>query len=147
MSLMVHFFLMLNKSPLSRLTTVCCCCCSVTKSCPTLCNSTDCGMLAFPVPHHLLEFAQVHVHCISDAIQPSHPLLPSSPSAFHLSTVYSPTRWHHRCFQVLANTNKTARSSVKAMFTSIKHMGFYEYCALCTWLHFPFCFVHLASQS
>ena len=89
---MVHFFLMLNNSPLSRLTTVCCCCCSVTKSCPTLCNSTDCGMLGFPVPHHLLEFAQVHVHCISDAIQPSHPLLPSSPSAFHLSTVYSLTR-------------------------------------------------------
>ena len=35
----------------------------------------------FPVPHHLLEFAQVHVHCISDAVQPSHPLMPSSPSA------------------------------------------------------------------
>ena len=33
-----------------------------------------------PVPRHLLEFALVHVHCISDAIQPSHPLLPSSPS-------------------------------------------------------------------
>ena len=38
-----------------------------------------------PVPHHLLEFAQVHVHCISDAVQPSHPLLPSSPSAISLS--------------------------------------------------------------
>ena len=33
-----------------------------------------------PVPHHLLEFAQVHVHCISDAVQPSHPLTSSSPS-------------------------------------------------------------------
>ena len=32
-------------------------------------------MLGFPVPHRLLEFAQVHVHCISDAIEPSHPLL------------------------------------------------------------------------
>ena len=37
-----------------------------------------------PVPHHLLELAQVHVHGISDGIQPSHPLLPSS-SAFNLS--------------------------------------------------------------
>ena len=37
------------------------------------------------VPHHLLEFAQVHVHYISDAIQLSHPLTPSSPSAFDLS--------------------------------------------------------------
>ena len=33
-----------------------------------------------PVPYHLLEFAQVHVHCISDAIQPFYPLTPSSPS-------------------------------------------------------------------
>ena len=34
--------------------------------------------MSFPVPHHLLEFAQVHVHSISDAVQPSHPLMPSS---------------------------------------------------------------------
>ena len=37
-----------------------------------------------PIPHHLLEFAQVHVHRFSDAIQPSHPLTPSSPSALNL---------------------------------------------------------------
>ena len=36
------------------------------------------------VPHHLPKFAQVHVHCISDAIQPSHPLTSSSPSALNL---------------------------------------------------------------
>ena len=34
---------------------------------------------------HLPKFAQVHVHCIGDAIQPSHPLRPSSPSALNLS--------------------------------------------------------------
>ena len=45
----------------------------------------DCSTPSLPVPHHLLEFAQVHVHCISYAIQPSYPLLPSSPSAFSLS--------------------------------------------------------------
>ena len=31
-----------------------------------------CGMPGFPVPHHLLEFTQIHVHWIDDAIQPSH---------------------------------------------------------------------------
>ena len=28
----------------------------------------DCGMLGLPVPHHLPKFAQVHVHCIGDAM-------------------------------------------------------------------------------
>ena len=42
-------------------------------------------MPGLPVPHHLLDFAQGHVHCIGDAIQPSHPLTPSSPSALNLS--------------------------------------------------------------
>ena len=39
-----------------------CCVCSVSKSCPTLCNPMDCSTLCLPVPHCLLEFAQVHVH-------------------------------------------------------------------------------------
>ena len=58
---------------------------SVAQSCPALCNPMDCSMPGLPVPHHLPEFAQVHVHCISDAIQPSHPLTFSSPSALSLS--------------------------------------------------------------
>ena len=41
---------------------------------PMVCSTPD-----FPVPHHLPEFAQVHVHRIGDAIQPSHPLWPPSP--------------------------------------------------------------------
>ena len=41
-----------------------------------------CNTAGLPVLHHLLEFVKVHVHCISDAIQPSHPLMASSPSAF-----------------------------------------------------------------
>ena len=45
----------------------------------------DCSMPGLPVPHHLLKFAQVHVHCIGDAIQLSHPLMPSFPSALSLS--------------------------------------------------------------
>jgi len=43
----------------------------------TLCDPTDCSMPGFPVHHQLLELAQTHVHCVSNAIQPSHPL--SSP--------------------------------------------------------------------
>ena len=46
-------------------------------SCPTLCDPIGCSTPGLPVPHYLLKFAKVHVHCISDAIQPSHPLMPS----------------------------------------------------------------------
>ena len=62
-----------------------CCCCSVIKSCLTFCDFTDCSAPGLPVPHHFLEFAQVHVHWIGDVIQPFYSLLPSSPSAFNLS--------------------------------------------------------------
>ena len=44
----------------------------------------DCSTPGLSVPHHLLKFAQVNVHCIGDATQPSHPLTPSS-SALNLS--------------------------------------------------------------
>ena len=45
----------------------------------------DCNMPGLPVPHHLLEFAQAYVHCMSDVIQTSHPVMSSSPSALNLS--------------------------------------------------------------
>ena len=54
------------------------CCCSVTKSCLTLCYPMNCSTPGFPVPHHLPEFAQTHIHLVGDAIQPSHPLMPHS---------------------------------------------------------------------
>ena len=53
------------------------CCCSVTQSCLTLCDPMDCNTQGFPVPQHLPKFSQGHVHCIIDAIQPSHPLIPA----------------------------------------------------------------------
>ena len=46
---------------------------SVTQSCPTLCDPTNCSTPGLPVHHHLPEFTQTHVHRVSDAIQPSHP--------------------------------------------------------------------------
>ena len=48
---------------------VCIYCCLVTQSCPTLCDPMDFSAPGLPVPHHLPKFAQVHVRCISDAIQ------------------------------------------------------------------------------
>ena len=53
---------------------------SVAQSCPTLCDPMN-RSTGLPVHHHLLEFTQTHVHRVSDAIQPSHPLSsPSSPA-------------------------------------------------------------------
>jgi len=60
-------------------------CCSVTKSHPTLGDPMDCNTPGFPVLHHLPELTQTHVHGLSDAIQPSHPLTPPFPPALNLS--------------------------------------------------------------
>ena len=68
------------------------CCCSVTQLCPTLCNPMDCSRSGLPVPHHLLEFAQIHIHCIGDAVQPSRLLKPSS-SALDLSQHQGLFQW------------------------------------------------------
>ena len=53
--------------------------------CLTLCDPKDCSMPGFPVLHYLLEFAQTRVHCVSYAIQPSHPLSSPFPPSFNLS--------------------------------------------------------------
>ena len=52
-------------------------------NCLSLCNPMDCSITGLPVPHHLPMFAQISV--IGDAIQPSHSLMPSSPSALNPS--------------------------------------------------------------
>ena len=49
----------------------------------TLCNSMDCSTPGFPLLSYLLELAQAHVHWVGDALQPSHPLLPPSPTALN----------------------------------------------------------------
>ena len=61
---------------------------SVAQSYLTLCNPMDCSMPSFPVHHQLPELTQTHVHQVSDAIQPSHPL--SSP--FPLSSIFPSIR-------------------------------------------------------
>ena len=64
---------------------------SVTQSCLILCNLMDCRTPGFPVHHQLLELDQTYVHRVSDAIQPSHPLLSPfpPPSIFPSIRVYS----------------------------------------------------------
>ena len=57
---------------------------SVTQSCTILCDPMDYSMPSFPVLHQLPELTQTHVHQVSDAIKPFHPLLSASPSAFNL---------------------------------------------------------------
>ena len=54
---------------------------SVAQSCPTLCDPMNHSMPGRPVHHQLPEFTQTHVHQVSDAIQPSHPLSSPSPPA------------------------------------------------------------------
>ena len=72
----------------------------VTQSCPALCNTTECSTPGLPVHQKLLESTQTHVHWVSIAIQPSHPLLSPFflPSIFPSIRVFSnesalPIRW------------------------------------------------------
>ena len=51
----------------------------------TLCNPMNGSMPGFPAHHQLPEPTQIHVHCVSDAIQSSLPLASLSPPAFNLS--------------------------------------------------------------
>ena len=54
---------------------------SVAQSCPTLCNPMNRSTPGLPIHHQLPEFTETHVHWVSDAIQPSHPLSSPSPPA------------------------------------------------------------------
>ena len=58
---------------------------SVTQLCPTLCNPMNRSTPGLPVHHQIPEFTQTHVHWVSDAIQPTHPLSSPSPPTFNLS--------------------------------------------------------------
>ena len=60
---------------------------SVAQSCLILCNPMDCSTPGFPVHHQLPELTQIHVHQVSDAMQPSHPLSFPSPPTFNLSSI------------------------------------------------------------
>ena len=73
---------------------------SVAQSCTALCNPMDYSMPGFPVHHRHSEHAQTHVHWVSDAIQPSHPLSSPSPPAFNLSQHLGLSQWVSSSHQV-----------------------------------------------
>ena len=75
---------------------------SVPQSCPTLCDSMDFSMTGLPVHHQLLEFTQTHVHWVSNAIQPSHPLSSPSPPSLNLSL-------HQGLFQWVSSSHQVAK--------------------------------------
>ena len=75
---------------------------SVAQLCPTLCDPMDCSTPGFLVHQQLLEFTQTHVHLVSDAIQPSHPLSSPSSPTFNL--------WQHQgLFQWVISLHQVAK--------------------------------------
>ena len=74
----------------------------VAQLCPTLCDLMNCSTPGLPVHHQLPELTQTHVHRVSDAIQPSHPL--SSPSLPALSLSQ-----HQGIFQWVSSSHQVAR--------------------------------------
>ena len=66
-----------------------------------------------PVHHQLLEFTQINVHWVGDAIQPSHPLASPSPPAFNLSQ-------HQGLFQWVSSLHQVA----KVLEFQLQHQSF-----------------------
>ena len=81
---------------------------SVAQSCPTLCNPMNRSTPGLPVYHQLPEFTQTHVHRVSDAIQPSHPLPSPSPPAPNPSQ-------HQSLFQWVNSSHEVAKGLVSAL--------------------------------
>ena len=73
---------------------------SVTQSCPTLCDPMNRSTRGLPVHHQLPEFTQTHVHWVSDAIQPPHPLSSPSPPAPNPSQHQSLFQWVNSSHEV-----------------------------------------------
>ena len=91
---------------------------SVTQACPTLCDSMNRSTPGLPVYHQLQEFTEIHVHWVSDAIQPSHPLSSPSPPA--------PNPSQHQSFplsQLFAWGGQSIGVSVLASFLPKKSQG------------------------
>ena len=103
---------------------------SVAQSYLTLCDPIDCSMPGFPVYYQLLELAQIHVHQVSDDIQPSHPLLSLSPPVFNLFQ-------HQGLFQWVSSSHQVA----KVLGLQFRHQTFPE--NIQDW--FPFGWIGLIS--
>ena len=89
---------------------------SVAQSCPTLGDPMNRSTPGLPVHHHLPESTQTHVHQVSDAIQPSHPLLSPSPPTPNPSQ-------HQSLFQWVNSSHEVAKVSALASFLPKKSQG------------------------
>ena len=105
-SLLISYFLNTVEAPEAL-------CCLIAKPCPTFCNPMNCSTTGFPVLHYLPEFAKTLVHWVSNAIQPSHPLSPSSPPAFNLAQ-------HQGLFLWVGSSHQVA----KVMELQLQHQSF-----------------------
>ena len=83
---------------------------SVAQWCRTLCDPMSRGTPGLPVHHQLPGFTQTHVHRVSDAIQPSHPLSSPSPPAPNPSQHQS---LFQRCCTVQQKKKKKERKKEK----------------------------------
>ena len=78
---------------------------SVAQSCPTLWDPMNHSTPGLPVYHQLPESTQIHIHWVSDSIQPSHPLSSPSPPALNLSQHQGLFKWissSHQVAKILA---------------------------------------------
>ena len=98
--------------------------CLVAKLGLTLCDPTDCSTSGLPVLHYLPGFAQIHVHWVSDAIKPSHPLPPFPPPAFSLSQHQGLFQWvsssHLFTFTIIKKCKSTQLIYYSSSQTSIR---------------------------
>ena len=72
----------------------------VAQSCPTTCDPMNCSTPGLPVQHQLPEFTETHVHWVSDALQPSHPLSSPSPLSPNPSQHQSLSQWVNSSHEV-----------------------------------------------
>ena len=85
---------------------------SVAQSCPTLCKPMNRSTPGLPVHHQLPEFTQTHVHRVSDAIQPSHPLSsPSPPVPNPSQRTYAPCIEGMESYPLLGLSSPPGKSS------------------------------------
>ena len=75
----------------------------------------DCNTPGFPVLHHLLEFAQTHVHWVSDAIQASHPVVP-----FSSCPQFFPTSGYFPMSQLFASGGQRIGASASVLPMNIR---------------------------
>ena len=88
----------------------------------------DCSIVGFPVLHCLLEFAQTHVHWVSDAIQSAHPLFPSFPAP-NLSQ-------HHGLFQWASSSHQVAKVLELQYWSRIASQCCVSFCCIAKWISF-----------